>query len=293
MRAEPEEHVILESKRSVFPLVELLLATAVLAGLVFLWFWLEEKEPVATVVEVPAIADPAPKPDLPRTPDIPQRPEPVAGVDAETADSNTPPVEQPEPEPPMTPADGDALLRQQLAAANADVNLGKLMNNEHPLDVSAALIDGLGRGIILRKMLPADPPKQAFSVAQDGDALYMSTASYERYDGYTDAIASLDSGILVDTFHTLRPLYEQAFEQLGLDGGDFDNAVIRTLDMVLATPEIDEPITLKPKSVVYIYTDPALESLPAVQKQLLRMGPDNIRRLKQQARILRDGLLAQ
>jgi hypothetical protein len=30
-----------------------------------------------------------------------------------------------------------------------------------------------------------------------------------------------------------------------------------------------------------------------VQKQLLRMGPDNISRIKQQARALREGLLAQ
>jgi hypothetical protein len=45
--------------------------------------------------------------------------------------------------------------------------------------------------------------------------------------------------------------------------------------------------------VVYVYADPALEILPALQKQLLRVGPDNLRRIKQQARVLREGLLAQ
>jgi hypothetical protein len=44
---------------------------------------------------------------------------------------------------------------------------------------------------------------------------------------------------------------------------------------------------------VYVFADPALENLPTVQKQLLRMGPDNISRIKQQARALREGLLAQ
>jgi hypothetical protein len=121
----------------------------------------------------------------------------------------------------------------------------------------------------------------------------MSSASYERYDDVTDAVTALDADVVVNTFHTLRPLYEQAFEQLGLDPEDFDNAVIRTLDLILATPEVTEPIALKPKSVVYLYADPALESLPALQKQLLRTGPDNLRRIKQQARMLREGLLAQ
>ena len=38
---------------------------------------------------------------------------------------------------------------------------------------------------------------------------------------------------------TLRPLYKQAFEQLGLDPNDFDNAVIRALDMIQLTPSIN------------------------------------------------------
>ncbi len=37
--------------------------------------------------------------------------------------------------------------------------------------------------------------------------------------------------------------------------------------------------------------DPELEQLTGMQKQLLRMGPDNIRRIKEQARALRAGLL--
>ena len=208
-------------------------------------------------------------------------------------ESDTGADDQPEPPPPLTPDDGAALLRQQLTAARVDTNLEALMNNANPVDVSAAFLDGLSRGVILRKVLPVAPPKQAFSVSEQNDTLVMSSASYERYDDVTDAVTALDADVVVNTFHTLRPLYEQAFEQLGLDPEDFDNAVIRTLDLILATPEVTEPIALKPKSVVYLYADPALEDLPALQKQLLRTGPDNLRRIKQQARMLREGLLAQ
>ena len=86
-------------------------------------------------------------------------------------------------------------------------------------------------------------------------------------------------------------LYEAAYDQLGLDTAEFDNAVIRTLDTVLATPELKEPIAVKRKSVVYVYVDPALESLPPLQKQLLRMGPENILLIKQFARAMRNRLL--
>jgi hypothetical protein len=291
MRADPEEIASKDSRRDRFPIVELLLAVVLIAGLLVFWFWTDEKKPVATVVEVPPIAA---QPQLAATPDIPQHPATAVVPDAAVVESEGEAVAQVQPASVMlTTEDGDALLRQQLAALGPDSKLNKLADSEHPLDMSAALIDSLGRGLIPRKLLPADPPKQAFSVVQEGETAYMSSASYERYDGFTDTVTALDSGTVVNSFHTLRPLFERAYGQLGLDPDDFDNAIIRTLDLVLATPEIAEPIPLKPKSVVYVYANPELENLPAVQKQLLRMGPDNIRRIKQQARILREALLAQ
>ena len=121
----------------------------------------------------------------------------------------------------------------------------------------------------------------------------MSPSGYARYNNYAEAIATLDSAALVDNFHTMRPLFEQAYEQLGLAAEDFDNAVIRVLDRILATPEIEAPIAMTRKSVMYQYADPQLEQLTPLQKQLLRMGPDNIRRIKEQAAALRAGLLSQ
>lgn len=289
MKANPDEHLRVESGRSSFPFLELFLALAVIGGLVFYWFQSEEKKSGPSVVSVPAIAVPAMQPDLPTTPDIPQQPEPVAvlaGADNTVLAAETS-VDQ------IELMDGDSMLRQELAATGTDSIMSKLMSNEHPINVSAAFIDGLGRGVILKKLLPGDPPKQAFSVVEEDEVIYISPSSYQRYDSYTDILTALDSKRLVSSFHALRPMYEQAFQYLGLDPGDFDNTIIRALDQVLATPEIIEPIALQPKSVVYVFADPALENLPAVQKQLLRMGPDNISRIKQQARALREGLLAQ
>jgi hypothetical protein len=151
----------------------------------------------------------------------------------------------------------------------------------------------MSRGVIMRKLLPIDPPKQTFEVDEEAEVLYMSPRNFTRYNSYADSIASLNSELLVNAFHTLRPLYEGAYKQLGLETGDFDNAVIRSLDVILATPEIEDPIALERKSVMYTYADPVLEDLPPVQKLLLRMGPENVRRIKQKAQTIRGGLLSQ
>jgi Protein of unknown function (DUF3014) len=296
MRVDPDDVIRSETRPSRFPLVELVLALAVTAGLVFFWFWSEEK-PVETAASPPPVIVSQDAPDLPPTPDIPEREEAVTVTVPEATGSEADALEEgqlpQEAAAEQIPLDGDAALLQAVAAAGANTLLNTLGSTEHPLDVTAAIVDALGRGIILRKMLPATPLGQAFTAQRQGDLLFMGAESYRRYDSHASAIAALNIGVMVETFHTLRPLYKLAFEQLGLDPGDFDNAVIRTLDMILATPEISGPIALATKSVVYIYADPALESLPAVQKQLLRMGPDNIRRIKPTARSLREGLLAQ
>jgi hypothetical protein len=304
MRADPEEQWSPGSRRGRLPIVELLLALAVIAGLAYYWFWDAEKNPAETPIQIPPIAVATPDDALSATPDIPQRPKPAPVEEPDvTADPGSAalsehtesPIEQTEPAQiaPLSPEEGDTLLLQQLAATGENSTLNKLISSEHPLDISAALIDGLGRGLLLRKIIAPNPPDQAFSVVKEGSVLYMDSANYARFDSFANTVSSINSSNFVETFHTLRPLYEGAFNKLGLDPDDFDNAVMRTLDLILATPEITEPIALKPKSVVYIYADPALESLPSLQKQLLRMGPDNIRRIKQQAQTLRDDLLAQ
>ena len=291
MRADTEDHIRLESEpdRGGFPAVKLLLAVAVLAALLLFWFWSGQEKPEEAVVV--ATPEPVVKPVVVPAPDIPKRPEPVPVP--ETAPVSATVVDDVEPVEPTLPSpeESDELLLKQLDEAGADARLNSLVGSERPVEVSAALLDGMSRGIILRKILPADAPKKPFGVTTEGDAIYMSEAGYERYDGYADSIAAIDTDTVVESFHSLRPVYERAYQQLGLDPDDFDNAIIRTLDVILATPEIDGSIALERKSVMYTYADPELEKLSSMQKQLLRMGPDNIRRIKAQAQALRDGLL--
>jgi hypothetical protein len=295
MRADPDEYSAHVAPRSRFPFVEFLLALVLMAGLAAFWFWSADEHPRDDVVTIPTSPSPTTQSELPATPDIPQRTDATpAAIEESTiaaaGEAVAPTV--PEVVMPLAPEQGDALFRQQLTEAGAKPVLKTLLADDQPLEVSAAVIDGLGRGIILRKFLPAASHSEKFSVVTQDDGYYMDPNGFMRYDKYADAIAALDIGMLVNAFDLLRPTYEQAYGYLGLDPADFDNAVIRTLDLVLTTPEIGEPIALTPKAVVYVYADPGLESLPAVQKQLLRMGPDNIRRIKQQAQALREGLLA-
>jgi hypothetical protein len=49
------------------------------------------------------------------------------------------------------------------------------------------------------------------------------------------------------------------------------------LGRLLDTPVPEGPVELRSTSVAYQYADPDLESLSSPQKQLLRMGPRNMK----------------
>ncbi len=292
MRATSEDQLHPVEGRRRSPAVLLLVAAAVVAAIVF--FLLRDSQDPApgddsALPPVPAEpVAPPPAPDIPRQPAPAPAPAPVP----EKSPAETP-VASPEPAPALpTGEEADALLLQTLREASVGAQLRELLQVEHPLDVSVAMIDWMAQGVVPRKLLPLSPPG-AFPVAERNGELLMDEAAYARYDTLAQAVEAADTAALAEGFHKLRPLLERAYGQLGLDEDKFDNAVISTLDQVLATPEIEEPIPLARESVMYTYADPALESLAGLQKQLLRMGPDNLRIIKQQARALRRQLLAE
>ena len=298
MKANPDQHLVERPRRTRLPLVEALLVLGVIGALTYWYLSVDTQGPDA-VIEAPAPTREAFRETLSAAPDIPRREDTAASGSLTTSQNQAAagsasrqPSTQPESQVATVSLEqGDARVRGFVNGPGSTLGLDKLATSPHPIATTAALIDGASRGLLLRKMLPLSPPSAAFSVSGDGDLLYMAPDSYERYNSFAKTVASLNSNDLANGFHQLRQLYEAAYDELGLDAAEFDNAVIRTLDTVLATPQIKEPIAVKRKSVVYVYVDPALESLPPLQKQLLRMGPDNILLIKQFARAMRNRLL--
>ncbi|MFT6957091.1 MAG: hypothetical protein ACJAYC_002099 [Halieaceae bacterium] len=265
----------------------LILGVMGLIGVIAVLYFMTGKDTEPTPpLPAPTMIEPA----LPPAPDIPEaQPEPELALPL-TDD----PEPEPEPEgPPVTLETSDEPVRKELAKAGSSDLLSAALSNTDLIQRGTGLIDGFSRGLVLTKILPLAPPTGKFSTIEQGDQILIDPVSYDRYDANAAAIAALDTEQLVASFHTFRPLLEQAYATLGYPKNDFDNALIRSLDKIISTPEIEGDIAIAKKESVYIFVDAELERLSALQKQLLRMGPDNIALLKQQAMALRAGLLKQ
>jgi hypothetical protein len=125
----------------------------------------------------------------------------------------------------------------------------------------------------------------------DTELLYLNTENFTRYKPFVDFLSTFDAGQMVSLYRHYYPLFQQAYEDLGYpESAYFNDRLVAVIDHLLETPAIDVPIRLVRPHVLYRYLLPELEGLSAGQKVLLRIGPDQARRLKSKLREVR-GLL--
>ncbi|HEX5792568.1 MAG TPA: DUF3014 domain-containing protein, partial [Rheinheimera sp.] len=120
----------------------------------------------------------------------------------------------------------------------------------------------------------------------------LDETSFKRYEPYIQLLESVEPAQLVQLFNRYEPLLQQAYAELGYPDQLFRNKVIAAIDELLATPEVTYPLELERPAVVYTFADPAIEQLPAAQKQMIRLGPDNQKKIKALLQRYRSALLA-
>ena len=239
----------------------------------------------------PTTPPPEPEADLPE-------PRPIASVpaSAETATEEVVPAD-PAPEPAVTepvapdladevpepvvlPAlDGsDAFVREQLAPELGAA--GDAWLDEPDLVLRAAAVIANGRdGNVPRRLLGFVTVPGKFAVDRADDMAVIAPETHARFDAVVQTATSIPPGRAAELVVLFEPLLGEALRALG--GSEPPRRLLlATLDEVLRTPVIEGPIAVEQPKVLYRFKDPALEGRSPLQKQLLRMGPANVRALQ-------------
>ncbi len=141
-------------------------------------------------------------------------------------------------------------------------------------------VDNVAEGVSPRKHLPFLEPPAAFAAIEGTDGLRMAPESMARYDLVAEVVASIDMQVAANLYGRLKPLFVEAWKDLGHPDGDFDSRLIRAIDRLLATPNPADPPQLIAKVASYEYLDPSLEALAPAQKHLVRMGHTNAEKIR-------------
>lgn len=258
------------------------IAAIVIVVLVALWLLMakEEKQEPAINLLPPVSTEPVmPEPEIEpeQNTTVPEEAAPVE-QEQQPAPDITEPVAEPEPVLPVLD-ESDAEVKQRLLALNWRSGLAGLFATEEMLRNFVVQTDNIAQGQLAAGHPLLLPLEQKFALA-DGEAMELNDSSFARYQPYIQLIESVPAEQVLALFDRYEPLLQQAYAELGYPDELFKNKLIAAIDVMLATPEVSYPLALERPSVVYIFADPAIEQLPAAQKQMIRLGPDNQQRVK-------------
>lgn len=202
------------------------------------------------------------------------------------------PVEAPQPEiePLPTLQNSDSFVHNKTVVMADGMAIEPMLVEKDLVRHFVVFVDNLAQGELARKVSPLKGPDRVFTVSDITNKTYLNPDGYHRYDLYADFVANLDDVQLAATYKEVTPLLSEAFEELGYGDMSFNERMLEAIDIMLAAPIIDQPIELDGVSVNYQFTDPKLEALPNAQKLLVRMGPENSKKVKAALRRLKKHL---
>lgn len=125
-----------------------------------------------------------------------------------------------------------------------------------------------------------------FQVREGDGGTIVDPASYRRYDDLVSAFASLDPAGSAVLYRRLSPLFDEAYRELGLGDEGFEPVLVRAIRNLLAVRLPESPVEVELDEEVYVYADPTFEARTPAAKHLMRMGPENARRVQESLREL-------
>lgn len=163
-------------------------------------------------------------------------------------------------------------------------NISALLHDDM-LRNTVVFVENFSRGYFVSKFSPMTAPDEKFIVQHKEGKLIIDPRSYQRYDRYADYLDSIDSKAFVQYYQSLKPTIDDFYAEIAKPNATFDTALTKAISVVLTTPVIyDQEIEVNSPSVMYLYNNPELEVLNNAQKLLLRMGPDNLSKIKNKLR---------
>jgi hypothetical protein len=178
----------------------------------------------------------------------------------------------------------DAIVRELVSRLSSHPTVAAWLATDGLLVNFVVVTSRIANGETPVAELKAVGPVPRFSTRTSRDIAYIDPSSYRRYDRHAEAVSAIDARGAAQLYATLKPRIADAYRRMGHPDGNFDPVLERAIIELLRVPAIDGEVALEPHGIVYAFAEPRLQSMTAAQKQLLRMGPQNVRAVQAKLR---------
>jgi hypothetical protein len=237
----------------------------VLGGSIAAYFYWQHSQPKPEPVQVQA--PPTPLPPEPLKPEVRQV------------------IEAPPALPPLPAlANSDNFMLDALAGLVGNKSLMRFFHTDRIIHNIVATIDNLPSSRAPMSVMPVERAPGKFVTTGTESDLTIGPENAARYMPYVRIADAINAKKLVEVYVRLYPLFQQAYEELGYPKKYFNDRLIETLDNLLETPVIKEPIKLVQPNVLYQFADPDLEERSIGQRMLMRTGSKNEEKIRDKLR---------
>jgi len=249
-------------------------------------FWPSEDEPETVINPEPEVTEPEVTPS--EEPEIFEPSQPAPTVELDEKDEVEPLPEPVEPDPEPLDTSDPAVKASLIESSSADEEtVNRMLVNEGLIQRFVVSVTNLANDEMAPNHQLLTPPEQNFRVYSQAGKQWIDAASYKRYTPYVDMLESFNNEALLNIYGIYKEDIQAKFSEIGNPNEDFNEVLLKAIDQLLDTPEVPVPVEVYTDSVAYKYADERLENLNEPQKQLLRTGPDNMRRIKAKLRELK------
>lgn len=194
------------------------------------------------------------------------------------------PVAQPEPEEPSEPLpsleSSDPFVIARLASMEMGASLLRVLAPEDLIRKFVVFVSNVAEGELPVLEYPLQRIDSEFVATEiDTNLFEMSPMTHRRFGSMVDLLVALDPQQAVSVYRALRPLFQEAYAEIGYQGS-FDAVLIQAIDQIMNAPTETGPFQLIKPSVMFLYAESRIEDMTPVQKQLLRLGQENTAKLQ-------------
>lgn len=244
-------------------------------------------EPLTPASAPPVIDEPAIEIAVNESPLIDEAVDEAVVEPVDAADELADQAEQIEPEPQLPSLnDSDGFVVQRIRELQNGMEVARLLATDQLVRRFVVTVDALSREDLPQANLPYQPLQQEMPVQTiDEERLFqMNADAQSRFDPIVDTIFAMDMEQTMGLYRILSPLFQQAYTEIGFRDVNFDDTLRKAIMNVLRLDVEAGPFQLVKPSVMYLYADTRIEALGRLQKQLIRLGPDNADRVKEKLR---------
>jgi hypothetical protein len=182
------------------------------------------------------------------------------------------PQRQPMELPPLSRS--DAMLRDLVVTLSRHPLLARIVAQPGPVRAITVAIVQIGDGKVPVVQLAELRTGQRVTI-EGGSIGRVDPSTYARWNNAVRGLLSINASDAAQVYVNVKPLFDEAYRELGYPDGDFDEAIVRAIRMLAATPDPPSDPVLLARPAYFEHESAMLRALPPVQKQFLLTGPEH------------------